>query len=90
MKPSDITPEKLVELDAERNDLRLKNLLRDAVVEVSRQWKMTRQLAQQMELDCMLRARRLYELGFAKKEIVNLFGVDRRTVNRWLKGMDNG
>lgn len=89
MQVGDITPDKLAEVDAGQDRLTLESVFRTSVIAAGKEFRRACQYAQSVELDCMMRARKLAQLSFPKKEIQELFGVDRRTVNRWLKGMEN-
>lgn len=88
MRVDEITPDSLANVDAEQAHVALNEILRASVVAAGEHFRAHRQQLQELEVDCMLRARRLFELDFDKREIQELFGVDRRTINRWLKGMD--
>ena len=88
MRAEDITPDVLDQVAAEWEQDRLVQLARNEVIELGRRFHKARVAENRLDVQCMIRARRLVMLGFDKKEIGELFDVDRRTVNRWLKGMD--
>jgi hypothetical protein len=88
MKIEDITVQVLDEVDEERQASRVRNLLRSEVIKLGHEYAQARLLENRLETKCMLRARKLRMLGFEKLEIGELFGVPRKTVNKWLKGMD--
>jgi hypothetical protein len=88
MKIEDITVQVLDEVDEERQASRVRNLLRSEVIKLGYEYAQARLLENRLETQCMLRARKLRMLGFEKLEIGELFGVPRKTINKWLKGMD--
>jgi len=88
MRVEEITREKLDEVADEWEENRLIQLARHEVIALSERFKAARVAENRLNNQCMIRARRLVMLGFDKKEIQELFDVDRRTVNKWLKGMD--
>ena len=85
----DITRETLDELEFQWEQTRLKNLVRDEVSTLGRQYAQARVQEERLEGMCMMRARKLYMLGFSKREIGELFDVTRSRVNKWVKGMDD-
>jgi CRP-like cAMP-binding protein len=89
MRAEDITPDVLDQVAAEWEQQRLVQLARSEVVELGRRFHQARLVENRLDVQCMIRARRLVMLGFDKRDIGELFDVDRRTVNRWLKGMEN-
>ena len=84
----EITVQKLDEVAESWEETRLRNLARDEVTALAREYANARMVENRIELQCTLRARRMYQLGFDKKEIAQLFRVERRKLNKWLKGMD--
>jgi hypothetical protein len=88
MRPEEITVDVLDQVAAEWEQSRLIQLTRDEVIELGLEYARARLAENRLETQCMLRARKLRMLGFEKLEIGELFGVPRRTVNKWLKGMD--
>ena len=88
LQVDEITREVLDELEEQWEQTRLKNLVRDEVVELGREFRQAQIQVERVEGHCMIRARKLYMLGFERREIGELFGVTRAVVNRWTKGMD--
>lgn len=88
MRIEDITVELLDQVEAEQDEIRARDLVRDAVLKLGREYALARLHENRLETQCMLRARKLRMLGFEKAEIGQLFGVPRRTINKWMKGMD--
>ncbi|AUV61444.1 HTH protein [Pontimonas phage phiPsal1] len=88
IKPEDITVDKLDEVSREWDQNRIYAVTRGEVVIKGDQYRAAVARASELEIQCMLRARRLCMWGITRKEIGELFGVDQRTVNKWLKGMD--
>ena len=86
----DITREALDELEFQWEQTRLKNLVRDEVTTLGRRYQEARIQEERLEGQCMIRARKLFVLGFSRREIAELFDVRRSVVNRWTKGMDDG
>ena len=88
LQVDDITREVLDELEEAWEQTRLKNLVRDEVVKLGRDHRQAQIHAERVEGQCMIRARKLFMLGFERREIAELFGVTRAVVNRWTKGMN--
>lgn len=88
VKPEDITPEKLDEVAREWDTERLWAVTRAEVLLLGNRYRNARVEENRLEMQCMIRARRMRMLGITRGEIVDLFGVERKTVNKWLKGMD--
>lgn len=84
----EITVDVLDSVADQWEETRLRNLVRDEVTKLGREYRRARVHESRTEARCMLRARRLFVLGFERKEIAQLFGVERRLVNKWTKGMD--
>jgi len=89
IKPEDITPETLDEVAREWDQARIYAITRAEVIIKGNQYRAAVAHASELEMQCMLRARRLKMLGITPKEIRELFGVERKKVNQWLKGMDS-
>ena len=81
----EITPEYIQQLHDEAEEGRLASIVRDKVLEISQQWKIAKQNAELLEVECKLRAIRLYECNISAQEIADMFGVRITTVKRWLK-----
>ena len=88
MRPEEITVQVLDDVEEGRQANRVKNLVRSEVVQLGHEYALARLRQNRLETRCMLRARKLRMLGFEKAEIAELFGVPKRTINKWLKGMD--
>jgi len=88
LQVDDITREVLDELEEAWEQTRLKNLVRDEVVALGRQFRQAQIQEERLEGQCMMRARKLYLLGFDRREIAELFEVTRTRVTKWTKGMD--
>jgi len=88
VKPEDITPDKLDEVAAEWDTERLWAVTRAEVIIKGNEWHAARLRENRLETQCMIRARRLRAYGITRKEIQELFGTDKKTVSKWLKGMD--
>jgi len=88
IKPEEITVDKLDEVSREWEQNRIYAVTRAEVLVKGNEYRAAVSHASKLEMQCMLRARRLRMYGITRKEICELFGVDRKTVNKWLKGMD--
>jgi len=88
MKPEDITADTLDEVSREWDAARIYAVTRAEVLVKGNEWRAARVRENRLEVQCMLRARRLRMYGMTAKEIQDLFGADRKTINKWLKGMD--
>jgi hypothetical protein len=88
LQVDEITRDVLDELEEQWEQTRLKNLVRDEVVSLGRRLTEARVHQERVEGQCMIRARKLFMLGFDRQEIGELFDVTRAQVNKWTKGMD--
>ena len=88
LQVDEITRDTLDQLEEQWEQTRLKNLVRDEVVALGRQFRQAQIQEERLEGQCMMRARKLYMLGFSKREIGELFDVTTSRVNKWVKGMD--
>lgn len=88
LQVDEITRDTLDQLEEQWEQTRLKNLVRDEVVKLGRQFRQAQIQEERLEGQCMMRARKLYLLGFDRREIAELFEVTRARVIKWTKGMD--
>ena len=88
LQVDDITRDVLDELEEAWEQTRLKNLVRDEVIKLGRDYRQAQIQVERVEGQCIIRARKLFMLGFERREIAELFGVTRAVVNRWTKGMN--
>ena len=88
LQVDEITRDTLDQLEEQWEQTRLKNLVRDEVVKLGRQFRQAQIQEERLEGQCMMRARKLYLLGFDRREIAELFDVTRTRVIKWTKGMD--
>lgn len=88
LQVDEITRDTLDQLEEQWEQTRLKNLVRDEVVALGRRYRQAQIQEERLEGQCMMRARKLYLLGFDRREIAELFEVTRAVVNRWTKGMN--
>ena len=88
LQVDEITRDTLDELEEQWEQTRLKNLVRDEVVALGRRYRQAQIQEERLEGQCMMRARKLYLLGFDRREIAELFEVTRTRVIKWTKGMD--
>ncbi len=65
---------------------RLIVLTENELNDLGRAYQAQKELLSVVELRCKLRAHRLANMGQEPKDIARLFGVDTRTVSKWLKG----
>lgn len=70
--------------NAEEN--RLIVLTENELNDLGRAYQAQKELLAMVELRCKLRAHRLVNMGQEPNDIARWFGVDTRTVKRWLKG----
>jgi len=88
VKPEDITLDVLDEVAEEWEQDRLYQLARDEVIQLGHEYARARIAENRLEMQCMIRARKMRMLGFDKREVAQLFGVPVRVVNKWMKGMN--
>ena len=80
-----ITPDLLEELALQWDERRVHKLIRVRVMALGNKYRQAYAEAFNLEVRCKIRARELHAIGFDKQEIGELFDVERRVVNRWLK-----
>jgi hypothetical protein len=80
----EITPEKLQEISEKMQDVRLMDLTLKSLQKVAFERDEAAQKFNEINLDAQLRAMRAYSLGFAKKEIAEIFGMTTRQVSKWI------
>lgn len=87
VKPEDITVDVLDEVAREWESDRMWAVTRAEIINIGNQYRAARLQENRLEMQCMIRARRLFMYGITKKEMQDLFGVDRKVINKWTKGM---
>lgn len=86
MKLEDITIDALNKHDAEKKEIRLKNLAREAVMELGGELQIARTHANRLEAKAKIRAMNLhYQHGFTVEEIAQLLQLEKKEIRRWLK-----
>jgi len=88
LQVDEITRETLDALEEQWEQTRLKNLVRDEVTALGRRYRQACAQAERLEGQCMMRARKMWLLGFDKKEVAELFDVHQNQVTKWIKGME--
>lgn len=81
----EITPEYIAQLEQEKNEYHLDQLVRESVVELADQYHNIKYQFNLIETNCKIRAMKLVEIGWDLKDIAELFGVRVTTVRRWVK-----
>lgn len=90
VKVEDITVDLLDELEQEWEEQRIRLLVRQEIIDLGERLAQTQLDLNRLELIAMLRARKLVMLGYKRKELETLFGVDRKTILKWTKGVQSG
>lgn len=90
VKIEDISVDLLDELEAEWEDQRIRVLVRQEIIDLGDRYRQAQLEQNRLGLLCMLRARKLMLLGYRRSELAPMFGVDKRTINKWTKGIPNG
>jgi len=85
----DIDMHYLDALDEENENLQLINLTRSAMIAVARELRVARSHAEAVEMNAWQRVRKLYMLGMPVNELVELTGLTKREINKWVKGLNN-
>jgi len=86
LKLEEITPEKLVEIDARAENVRLQQLTLAQLTELSKERSTAELALQELEWDCKIRAMRAYSLGFSKAELARIFNVPANKIKKWVEG----
>lgn len=84
LKMEEITPEKLMEIDAKSANARLQDLTLAQLKELSEQRISAKINLERLELECSLRAMRAHSLGFSKKNLATIFNVTSNTITKWI------
>ena len=85
----DIDMHYLDALDEKNEHIRLIDLTRTAMRAVARQLRVARSHAEAVEMNAWQRVRKLYMLGMSVNELVELTGLTKREINKWVKGLNN-
>ena len=85
----DIDMHYLDALDEENERTRLIDLTRTAMIAVARELRVARSNAEAVEMNAWQRVRKLYMLGMSVNELVELTGLTKREINKWVKGLNN-
>lgn len=80
-----ITVEVLDQYAAEAEEQRLERLIRSKIKNLGKEYRASYARTFNLEVRCKLRAIELASLGFPKSELMELFGVPRRVINKWLR-----
>lgn len=88
IRVEDINVDVLDQIADEWEQTRLANLQRDEMQKLAKRLHRARAQASALEANAWQRTRRLYQLGFTVEELVDLLGLTKREINKWLKGMD--
>lgn len=84
LKLEEITPEKIVELEEQAQNLRLMDLTVRQLEELSDQRQLAKMHLSSIENECQIRAMRARSLGFSKAELSRIFKVNSSTIKRWV------
>ena len=84
IKIEDITPDLILELERQAEDLHIVELTVESLKAISQ----TRQgLIDQLNLveaQCKIRCIRAFSLGFSKKDLAEIFNVTTREITKWI------
>lgn len=84
LKLEEITPEKLIEIEQEMEEIRIGQLTRDALIKRSHDRQQAIETLHNIENDVRLRVVRAHNLGVSKKELAMIFGLTTREINKWI------
>jgi DNA-binding transcriptional regulator YiaG len=84
IKIEDITPDLILELQKQAQELRLVELTRSSLIERSIRRQSLIQELGEAEINCKIRAIRAYDLGISKKELAEIFNVTTREITKWI------
>jgi len=84
LKIKEITPDKLIELEQEAQEVRLIDLTARQLENLSDQRQISIMNLNDVELDCQLRAIRAHQAGFSKAELARIFKVNSNTIKKWV------
>jgi hypothetical protein len=82
IKLEDITPDKLREIDAKMEDVRLLDITRSALQELARKRNDAIQRLGELDAELHMRVMRAYSLGIDKKELADIFNMTTRQITK--------
>jgi len=85
----EITPEKLIEIEAEMQNNRLIDLTIANLKTVGARRQGLQEYLTDVENECKSLCLRAIGLGITKKQLSQYFGVSLATVNSWMKGISD-
>lgn len=80
----EITPERLVEIDLEVENIRIHDLTLDSLQKHSQERLHALAQYENIELQCKIRALAAHNLGFSKAELARIFNVTTNEINKWI------
>jgi|AntRauMFilla1563_2_1112583.scaffolds.fasta_scaffold00341_8 hypothetical protein len=80
----DITPDYLIDVEVKRDNVRLGELTRNSLLEISQERREIIQLLGAIDLECQARALRASSLGFSKVELAEALDVEVRQITKWI------
>lgn len=84
VKLEEITADKLVEIDIEVENIRLRDLTLDSLNTLSKSREDALAYYQDIELQCRVKALAARNLGFSKAELARIFKVTTNTITKWI------
>lgn len=81
----EITPGNLIMVAANREEMKLRNLVRSEAIALGDEFGASKLYAEQLLAKCQWRAIRMHNLGYTKDELAEIFNVATKEVAKWLK-----
>ena len=84
LKLEEITPEKLIEIDRELEDIKIGDLTLASLKDLARSREEAINHLNSIENNCKFRAMKATQLGFTKIELSKIFNVTPNTIKKWI------
>jgi hypothetical protein len=89
LKLDEITPNNLIMVAANREEMKLRNLVRSEAIALGDEFGASKLYAEQLLAKCQWRAIRMHNHGYTRDELAQIFNVTTKEMAKWLKN-ENG
>jgi len=81
----EVTTNNLIMVAADREEMKLRNLVRSEAMSLGDEFGATKLYAEQLLAKCQWRAIRMHNLGYTRDELAQIFNVATKEMAKWLK-----
>ena len=85
LKLDEITPGNLIMVAADREEMKLRNLVRSEAMALGDEFGASKLYAEQLLAKCQWRAIRMHNHGYTRDELAQIFNVATKEMSKWLK-----